>query len=88
MPNLAHMTFIYLILPHSLPRAKACQPTAGLKSFLSADRSLGVMCGQHIEFPTIVEFLDQDYSYKSAAIQIPPCTDPKITPPSLLWGLN
>ena len=42
----------------------------------SADRvydhpvTLGVTCGQHIESPTVIDFLDRNYSYKSVNTQI------------------
>ena len=57
-------------------RVLAYELTAGLTSTCLPTKvkdhlaNLGLMCGQHVEFPSL-GFLDQDYSYKSVVNQIP-----------------
>ena len=33
--------------------------------------SLETMCGQHVDPPNVVDFLDRDYYYKQVATEIP-----------------
>ena len=40
--------------------------------------SLRMVCGEHIDSPTVVIYLDQNYRYKSEATEIPP--DVGLTP--------
>ena len=52
-------------------RAFAYQPTAGFTStVINHSASLGLMCGQHVDSPTVVGSLDKDYHYKLVATQI------------------
>ena len=51
-------------------RTRACQPTAYLTSTCPYTTSLRITCGQHVEFPAVIDFLDRDYHYKSVVTEI------------------
>jgi hypothetical protein len=65
-------------------RVKVYQPTASIMfTYLQTEvnghpASLGVTCGQHVESPAVVCFLDHNYYYKLVAAQIP--HDAELTP--------
>ena len=64
-------TYTYSLLWHYSPlRPRICQSTAATE-VKDHPASLEVMCGQHIKFPTIIYFLDQDYRYQKIAMQVP-----------------
>ena len=55
----------------------ACQPTIGLTAIYLQTKlkdhlpGLGVTCGQQVELPAVIGFLDLDYRFISEATQIP-----------------